>query len=204
MGFPSTEDAWMIRHTLVIAAAFALAGCATDSGSGWVTLIDGDRGLDNFNRVGEANWQPKDGAIHADRGGKTPAYLVSKKAYRDYSLRVEFWASHDANSGIFMRCANPAAITDKTCYEANIFDQRPVPTHGTGGIPNFAAVAPPYPQAGGQWNLYEVTARGNRITLTLNGRQTVDMVNDALAAGPIALQWGRGVIKFRKVQIQAP
>jgi Domain of Unknown Function (DUF1080) len=192
----------MIRHLTVIAATLALAGCATGSGSGWVALVDDGKGLENFNRVGEANWQVKDGAIHADSGGKTPAYLVSKKAYRDYSLRVEFWASHDANSGIFMRCANPAAITDKTCYEANIFDQRPDPMHATGGIPNFAAVAQPFPQAGGQWNVYEISARGDRIIVTLNGRQTVDLVNSALPQGPIALQWGRGVMKFRNFRIQ--
>jgi hypothetical protein len=117
-------------------------------------------------------------------------------------MRVEFWASHDANSGIFLRCADPTKITDKTCYEANIFDQRPDPSYGTGAIVNVAKVEP-MPKAGGQWNTYEITAKGSRLMLTLNGVKTVDVENSQLASGPFALQWGQGVIKFRKVQIRS-
>jgi hypothetical protein len=183
--------------------ALALAGCASGGGAGrWETLIDGAKGMENFNNVGTANWQVKDGSIYADRSVKDSGFLVTKKAYANFNLRVEFWASHDANSGIYMRCKNPAVITDKTCYEANIFDQRPDPTYGTGAIVHFAAVATPYPQAGGQWNVFEITARGNRVTVVLNGRQTVDMVHNEMTSGPVALQWGRGVIRFRKLQIQ--
>jgi len=36
----------------------------------------------------------------------------------------------------------------------------------------------------------------------LNGARTVDVEDSKLAGGPIALQWGKGVIKFRKVQIR--
>ena len=114
---------------VVATAAVALAGCAMQSSTGWTTLVDGTRGLDNFNRVGEANWSAKDGAIEATAGGKDPAYLVTKNSYRDFTLRVEFWASDDANSGVFFRCQNPASINDENCYEANIFDQRPDQTH---------------------------------------------------------------------------
>ena len=57
-------------------------------------------------------------------------------------------------------------------------------------------------KAGGKWNTYEITAKGNRLTLVLNGTQTVDVEDSKLASGPIALQWGRGVIKFRKVEIK--
>ena len=105
-----------------------LSGCATGGArTGWTTLVDGTRGLENFNRVGEANWTATDGAIQATQGGKDAAYLVSKSAYKDFMMRVEFWASDDANSGVFMRCQDAKKITDESCYEANIFDQRPDP-----------------------------------------------------------------------------
>ena len=39
--------------------------------------------------------------------------------------------------------------------------------------------------------------------LVLNGVTTVDVEDSKLASGPIALQWGRGTIKFRKVEIRA-
>jgi hypothetical protein len=186
-----------------IAAAALLAGCATMGGSvGWTTLVDGAKGLDNFTRVGDANWTAVDGALQATQGGKDPAYLVSKQSYTNFQMRVEFWASDDANSGVFMRCQDRNAITDETCYEANIFDQRPDPTYGTGAIVKVAAVSP-MPKAGGKWNVYEITAKGTQLTLVLNGVKTVDVHDSKLASGPFALQWGRGTIKFRKVQIRA-
>lgn len=186
-----------------LSGAALLGGCAGTSGSGgWTTLVDGARGLDNFNRVGDANWSAGDGAIQASAGGKDPAYLVSKSSYKDFTLRAEFWASDDANSGIFLRCANPAVITDENCYEANIFDQRPDPTYGTGALVKVAKVEP-MPKAGGKWNTYEITARGTRLVLVFNGVKTVDVEDAKLASGPIALQWGRGTIRFRMVEIKA-
>ena len=44
---------------------------------------------------------------------------------------------------------------------------------------------------------------GNRLTLVLNGQTTVDVEDSKLASGPFALQWGRGVIKWRKVEVKA-
>jgi hypothetical protein len=186
------------RAFLALSLAAALVGCAGMSGS--TVLVDGTRGLDNFNRVGDANWSAIDGAIQATAGGKDPSYLVTKVSYTDFMIRAEFWASDNANSGIFLRCQNPAVITDETCYEANIFDQRPDPTYGTGAIVKVAAVSP-MPKAGGKWNTYEITARGKRLTLVLNGVKTVDVEDGKLASGPIALQWGQGTIRFRKVEI---
>jgi hypothetical protein len=158
--------------------------------------------MENFTEVGEpANWTAADGAIQADKGGKGSFFLVSKQSYRDFVMRVEFWASDDANSGIFMRCADPAKITDKTCYEANIFDQRPDPIYATGAIVNFAKIAQ-VQKAGGKWNVYDITFKGPRLVLVLNGEKTVDVEDRTPAAGPFALQWARGTIKFRKVQIK--
>jgi hypothetical protein len=184
-----------------VASSALLASCATMGGGAWTTLIDGQRGMDNFTQVGEANWSASDGAVQASRGGKDPSYLVTKQSYSNFAMRVEFWASDDANSGVFVRCADRTKITDESCYEANIFDQRPDPSYGTGAIVKVAKVSP-MPKAGGKWNTYEITARGNRLVLVLNGVKTVDVEDSKLASGPIALQWGQGTIKFRKVEIQ--
>jgi hypothetical protein len=116
-------------------------------------------------------------------------------------IHAEFWASDDANSGIFIRCAEPKKIGDRTCYEVNIFDQRPDPTYGTGGIVHFAEVNP-MPKAGGKWNTFEITAKGRLITVMLNGQKTVELHNGMLTEGPLALQHGAGVIKFRKVAVK--
>ena len=195
----------MNKKSLLAAAvaAAALAGCAGSGGSGWTALIDNGAGMENFDRFREANWQVKDGAVVADRGGKDPAYLVTKKSYGDFEMRVEFWASDDANSGVFLRCQNRQDIGDETCYEANIFDQRPDPSYATGAIVKVATVPKDFERAGGKWNTFELMAQGNRLVVVLNGRKTVDVVAKRNhMTGPVALQWGRGVIKFRKVEIR--
>lgn len=167
----------------------------------WTTLLDGENGMENFDVLGDANWTARDGAIEATEGSAA-SFLITKQSYGDFSLRVEFWASDDANSGIFLRCQDPASVNDRNCYEANIFDQRPDPAYGTGGIVHIAPVSEPRPMAGGKWNTYEITLQGSRLQVTLNGRQTVDVEDTQFSSGPFALQWGRGTMRFRKVEVQ--
>ena len=92
-------------------------------------------------------------------------------------------------------------IGAKTCYEVNIFDQRKDPTYGTGSIVYFTEVNP-MPKAGGKWNTFEITAKGRHITVMLNGQKTADLHNGMFEEGPFTLQYGSGVIKFRKVAVK--
>ena len=198
-----------LTRALVLAATIAtVAGihaarpAGAQTGPGWIALFDGKAIGSEWDRVGEGNWRVEDGAIVADkRTGQDVAYLVSKAKYKDFQLHIEFWASDDANSGIMMRCQDPVKITDRSCYEANIFDQRQDPTYGTGGIVHFAEVSP-MPKAGGKWNTYEITAKGRQITVLLNGQKTVELHNGLFVEGALGLQYGQGVIKFRKVAIK--
>jgi hypothetical protein len=202
----------MNRLWIAAAVAAALAaGCAQMqrmTGTGWETLVDGDKGLENFSRVGDANWRAEGGAIVADRG--KGGHLLSKKSYKDFEMRAEFYAETDTNSGIFFRCQDPAKIGAATCYEANIWDIRPEPKYGSGAIVDVAAVPVPIQnKVGGKWNVYEITAKGSQLTVKLNGVQTVNVQHDKLKEGPFTLQYGPGVkqaqggvIKWRKVQVR--
>jgi Domain of Unknown Function (DUF1080) len=166
--------------------------------AGWVTLFDGSN-LDNWSPIGDANWKLADGIVAADKGN---GFLVSKNSYTDFQIRAEFWVDDDANSGIFIRCTNPDKVGTDSAYEVNIFDKRPDPSYGTGAIVNVAKVVP-MPKAGGKWNVYEITAKGPKFIVTLNGAKTVDGVEDSkFPSGRIALQYGAGVVKFRKVQVK--
>ena len=194
----------------LLGATLSNFGCSYlpfgQSDAGWITLIDGTAGLENWNRLGDANWRAEDGAIVADKG--KGGFLVSKNSYKEFQIRAEFWADHTTNSGLFIRCTDPQKVTATNAYEVNIYDQRPEPSYGTGAIVNFAKVAP-MPKAGGKWNVYEITAKGSRLTVVLNGVQTVDIEDSKLPSGPFALQYGSGpkdapggAIKWRKVQIK--
>jgi hypothetical protein len=189
----------------VAAGLWYLPGALGQSEGGWITLLDG-KNLDNWTMIGNANWRIEDGAAVADKG---EGFLVSKDDYTDFQIRAEFWVSDDANSGIFIRCEDPAKVTGATSYEVNIFDERPDPTYGTGAIVNVAKVSP-MPKAGGKWNTYEIIAKGAKFTVTLNGIRTVDGAEDSKhAKGRIALQYGagarpdaHGVVKFRLLQVR--
>ncbi len=71
----------VITMGLLVVALTGL-GCAhmssSQSDAGWATLIDGTTGLDNWNRIGDANWRAEDGAIVADKG--KGGFLVSKNS----------------------------------------------------------------------------------------------------------------------------
>ncbi len=197
-----------MQRSSILAAAI-LAGAATmqfatmaagESG-GWITLLDsGNKG--EWSEVGKANWTMKDGAMTADKlDGKDPSYLVSKDSYKDFQIRAEFWVDEEANSGIFIRCDQADKIDSKICYEVNIFDKRPDPSYGTGAIVDVAKVDP-MPKAAGKWNTYEITAKGPHLTIVLNGQKTADVEDSKHLGGHFALQYGSGVVKFRKVEIK--
>jgi len=206
----------MKRLSVVISALLVVAltafGCAQMSSmmdTGWVTLIDGEKGLENFNRIGDANWRAEGGAIVADKG--KGGHLVTKKPYRNFQIRAEFWADHTTNSGIYIRAGDPVKIVTKNAYEVNIYDQRPGQEYATGAIVNFGRIAVPNPpqyKAAGKWNTFEITAKDTHLRVVLNRIETVTMYDSTFASGPFTLQFGNhgkepgGAIKWRKVQVK--
>ena len=194
----------MKRHSSIATALLCLsmlvAACAGGPQSpGWITLFDGSS-LDGWNRTGDSNWNLGEGAVMADKGGKTPSYLVSKESYGDFDLRVEFWATADANSGVFLRASDPAKVGAATAFEVQIADARTDGT-GTGAITDLAKVLPPLKTAG-EWNRFEISARGTQLTVTLNGKPVASAQSAKYARGPIALQHVTGTVKFRRVEIR--
>lgn len=197
-----------MRAKLFVVALTVVAGsgCSPDAeqaaapaaGGEWRTLLDGSS-LAGWTQVGDASWQLQDGAVAADSG---TGFLLTTASYADFDLDLEFWVTPDANSGVFIRCANPSAIGAATCYEVNIFDQRPDPTYRTGAIVEVAAPKVML-ETGNKWNRYEISAHGRHLVVKLNGQTTVDTNDDKLAAGPFALQYGAGRVMFRNVRIRA-
>jgi hypothetical protein len=169
---------------------------------GWVTLIDGDTGLDNWNPLGGANWRAQDGTIMADKSTtKGASVLVSKKSFKDFELYAEFWAAEDTNSGLYIRCTDPNKVSSASAHEAQIWDKNPNPAYSTGSLVNLAAVNPIY-KAGGRWNTYEIYAKGSEVTVKLNGVVTVSTQNSKFPSGRIGLQFNTGPIKWRKLLVK--
>jgi 3-keto-disaccharide hydrolase len=202
----------MKRFSAVVAAllvfTFTAFGCATlSSDSGWITLVDGGKGLENFNRIGDANWRVEDGAIVADKG--EGGHLVTKNSYKNFQIRAEFWAETGTNSGIFLRASDPNKVGAANAYEVNIYDLRPGQEYATGAIVNFGRIPVPSSyKAGGKWNTFLITAVDTHLIVEFNGVQTVNIYDSKFDSGPFTLQFGNhgkepgGVIKWRKVQVK--
>ena len=164
----------------------------------WAVLFAG-HDLMSFNTIGGANWRLADGVIQADGG--EPGWLVTKGAYTDFRIQVEFQASSDTNSGVFIRCEDPNDVSAERCYEINVFDLNENPNNRTGGIINLA---PPGVSvlAGDEWNTLDITAEGDRLTVRFNDMVTVDVQDEKHARGYIGLQYNSGPIKIREVRIR--
>lgn len=193
-----------MKRIAVVLLLFGVAGVEhspglqAQAGAGWTTLLDGTN-MNQWTPIGMANWRVVDGAVQADSG--MGGFLVSKSTYGDFELRAEFWVTPDANSGIFIRGQNPKEITAMNSYEVNIFDMRPDQTYRTGGIVDLAKPMSMV-NAGNQWNTFEITAKGPRLTVRLNNMPMVDVQDMKHARGVIALQAGVGTVKFRRVEIR--
>ena len=169
---------------------------AVGQGGGMVLLSDGTN-IQNFDQAGNANWRVGERTIYADRG---VGFLVTKQSYGDFRLRAEVWVDDIANSGIFIRCDDPEEPGAASCYEVNIWDTRPDPTYGTGAIVNVAkssdAQSRPQVERDGD------RGQGSAAHRELNGKQTVSVQDGKHARGRIAFQYGQGVVRWRKIEIQ--
>ena len=196
-----------MKLLIATVAALALAGAANLASSAvfaqagaWTELFDG-KTLKGWNVIGTANWEVVDGAMQASNGN---GYLVTPMSYGDVQVIVEFWADEDANSGVFLRLMDLNKISAMVGYEVQIFDKRPDPEFRTGSV-TFIAKPAAMIDAANRWNTFDITVRGPRIIVDMNGTRTVDVQNTMFTrAGPIALQRTAGTIKFRSVRVRTP
>jgi hypothetical protein len=179
-------------------AAFSVSHqVSAQTAAAWGVLLDGTKGMENFTPTGNANWRTMEDSIGANSGG---GFLVSKESYQDFRIRAEIWVDTPANSGIFIRCQNPNNPGANICYEVNVFDTRPGAEYATGAIVNVAKVIGA-PKAGGKWNTMEIVAKGQQMTITFNGVKSAEGMDTKNPRGRFALQYGGGLVKFRKVEI---
>jgi hypothetical protein len=140
--------------------------------TGWVY---GRRASAAENRSGQG-YQIENGVIFSTKedGGN----LYTEKEYADFVFRFEFKLTENANNGIGIR----APLEGDAAYvgmEIQVLDDggssyttlQPYQYHGSiyGMVPSKRG----FQKAVGEWNTEEITARGRRITVTLNGTTIV-------------------------------
>jgi hypothetical protein len=183
-------------------AIFLLLAAAAH-GQDWVSLFDGKtlKGWDartTFSKDATGDWSVANGAIRCP--GKTPGWLSTSAAYSDFVLTLEFRGSEKVNSGVFLR-SQKEGEPHKTGYELQIWEYQPA-GFLTGSLVGTAKAGPANVK-GDAWNRYEITARGDRIQVVLNGAKVLDVRDNKHLSGVIGFQCQvDNPIEFRDIRLK--
>jgi 3-keto-disaccharide hydrolase len=189
----------MKNASLFLLIAVFLSACSSSSNSNSDSIFLFAEHSDDWLEQGEADWIFENGEL-VGIADSTVGYLVSKTAFKDFEISLEFKPDSIINSGVFVRCE--AAINAGNCYEINIWDLHPNQDYRTGAVVTIA-VPLAQVQTLNKWNTYKIICKKGRIQAWVNGIQTVDLVNELHAEGIIALQAnGVGEIRFRNVELK--
>jgi len=184
---------------------------AAEPADGFKPLFDG-KTLEGW--VGDPElWSVQDGVIvGSSENKKLPrnSFLATKETYGDFVLRLKF-KLRNHNSGVQIR----SKLHDGyrvTGYQADIADNQFLGIlYEEGGRGILARVNGDEVKKHvneGDWNEYEITAQGNKITQKLNGFTTVEYTEtnaDIPTKGVIALQLHAGppmMISFKDIELK--
>ena len=146
------------------------------------------------------------------------SWLLTKKNYKDFILRLQYRIAQGGNSGVFLRDPVPrdVRLNDKeggapppweASYEININNDEPV--YPTGSI-WATAKGPAKLQKEGEWNDVWVKIQGDRIWVKINGTTSLDgfKLPPRAEEGAIGFQRHGGeqyrdkLIEYRNVEIR--
>jgi hypothetical protein len=166
---------------------------------GFTQLFNG-KSLDGWHLENGARFVVEDGVIK-HRGGL--GWLRSDKEYSDFVLRLEFrFLKAKQDGGVFLRANTDGKNWPTRKYEVQIENtERMAKIFGTNhdlDIELTQKVLKPT----GEWNEYQVTAKGANIEVRLNGRVVSKSDGAAeLTRGYIGLQGENGLQEYRNVRI---
>jgi hypothetical protein len=198
VGETFSEDGQNIRFTAQQAPALD-SNAAPEWGEP-IHLIGDD--LSNWtlrNPEGPRGWTIKDGVLT-----NTPPSvdLITKSTFGDFELHVEFNMPPDSNSGVYLRGRYEIQIQDDYGQEPD--------SRRCGGIYGFIAPTKMAAKPAGEWNTYDITLIGRRVTVVLNDDTIIDgaeipgITGGALDSregelGPLMLQGDHRAIQYRNV-----
>ena len=167
------------RRGFLLASTGVLAAGAAD----WVPLVEGSS-LKGWRTTGKADWKVEGGAIVGRQGpGGAAGDIFSERQWADFELECEWKMRYPGNSGIWFRVGAP-----RTGYQADFLDQSSHPGVLAGslycmGKAFIAENRDASTVKREDWNSLRVRAKGDHITIELNGRKVVDL-RDTTFPGP--------------------
>jgi hypothetical protein len=159
------------------------------------------KNLKGWHAMGENQWKVKDGILISKKSG---ANLVSDEKFNDFKLHIEFRYPEGSNSGIYLRGR----------YEVQIADNKGMEPSSVlfGGIYGFLTPSEMVAKPAGEWQEYDITLIGRRVTIVANGVEIITnqnipgmtggaLDNNEAEAGPFLIQGDHGAVEFRNIVI---
>ncbi|HZM89685.1 MAG TPA: DUF1080 domain-containing protein [Blastocatellia bacterium] len=172
---------------------------------GWIPLLNGKdlTGWHLRKPDGPNGWKVVD---HVTVNTPPSTDIQTDAEYYDFQLHVEFKVTAgEGNSGVYMR--------DK--YEVQIFNSfgKPIAINGCGALYNKIAPSVNASKRDGEWQTYDITFIGKRLTVIHNGQKVLDNVDvgpmgtgaassRADGPGPLRLQGDHEAVSFRNIRIR--
>lgn len=166
-----------------------------------------DSGLDGWTTTPGSDtnqWEVVDGVLNSPASG---ANLMTVEKFDDFKLHVEFQVPEGSNSGIYLRGRYEVQVEDS-------YGKQPESIY-LGGVYGFLSPNEMAAARAGEWQDYDITLVGRRVTVVLNGKTIIHrqiipgITGGALDSaegepGPIMLQGDHGPISYRNMTVSVP
>lgn len=163
-----------------------------------IKLFNG-KDLTGWHAMGDNQWIVESGVLKSPKSGSN---LVSDEKFGDFKLHIEFRYPEGSNSGIYLRGR----------YEVQVMDSKGAEPSDVefGGIYGFLEPNEMAAKSAGEWQEYDITLIGRRVTVVANG---ITVINDQAIPGitggaldskegepgPFLIQGDHGPIEYRNI-----
>jgi hypothetical protein len=150
---------------------------------------------------GESQWEVVDGIL---RNNKPGGNMVTDQKFDDFQLHLEFRYGPNGNSGVYLRGRYEVQVLDGYSEEPD--------SHLQGGVYGFLTPSEIVTKGPGEWQTYDITLVGRRVTIVLNGKTVISeqiipgitggaLDSDEGAPGPLMLQGDHTAVEYRNIVI---
>jgi hypothetical protein len=178
-----------------------------------------------FNGKDLTGWEVLGGKFEGWGNDKTLIYtaradggwLMTEKEYGDFELTLEWRVPKGGSSGVVLRSpsdGDPTYTGVKIAIVDNASNKKLEKSQYAGSIYGVVAPSKDATKAVGEWNKYEITAKGRNVIVKLNGEEVVnanlDTYKDKFKAYPglardkghLGLQGHGGRVEFRNLYVK--
>jgi Domain of Unknown Function (DUF1080) len=108
-------------------------------------------------------WAVRDGTLVSPGHGPE---LISEGKFSDFKLHIEFNCGEKSNSGVFLCGRYEVQMENDSAHQG--------PSHHTGSVYSLLAASPEQPRTTGEWQSFDITLIGRKITVVQNGTTVID------------------------------